>query len=234
MAHAFKRTPDGYRARFEPAEVELIRDLAEDIIDLLTPAPASDPLEAMLGITEDTSTPNDPALARLLPVASSHEEAATEYRRYVDADIRAHKIANLRMLATDVESGRHTLDETHARAWANALGDIRLVLAERLNLRTEADNERVNRLMSSESIDNAEEYLAYVYGFFGWLQDTLMESMLESLDEEQGEEPGMRPWISAAEEAAQEPVGAVDTSEPAPTADTTPAESDENPEGERR
>ena len=35
MAQGFRHTPHGYAARFEKAEFDLIRDLAEDVIALL-------------------------------------------------------------------------------------------------------------------------------------------------------------------------------------------------------
>ena len=38
MARPFRRTPGGYTASFEPAERDLIRELAEDVRALLRPA----------------------------------------------------------------------------------------------------------------------------------------------------------------------------------------------------
>ncbi|WP_303948525.1 DUF2017 family protein, partial [Rothia mucilaginosa] len=75
MARPFRRTPGGYTARFEQPERELIRELAEDVRALLRPADTTadggtvDPLEALVGITENPTIPEDSAVARLLPVA---------------------------------------------------------------------------------------------------------------------------------------------------------------------
>ena len=110
MAHPFRRTPGGYTARFEQPERELIRELAEDVRALLRPSDIAadgstvDPLEALVGITENPTIPEDSAVARLLPVASSDEESAAEYRRYTERDLRETKRANLAMLAFDIES----------------------------------------------------------------------------------------------------------------------------------
>ena len=82
MARPFRRTPGGYTASFEPAERDLIRELAEDVRALLRPADTTadggtvDPLEALVGITENPTIPADSAVARLLPAASSDDEAA--------------------------------------------------------------------------------------------------------------------------------------------------------------
>ena len=132
MARPFRRTPGGYTASFEPAERDLIRELAEDVRALLRPADTTadggtvDPLEALVGITENPIIPADSAVARLLPAASSNDEAATEYRRYTERDLRETKRANLAMLAFDIESSDLRLNEEHARAWAAALGDCLL------------------------------------------------------------------------------------------------------------
>ena len=83
MARPFRRTPGGYTASFEPAERDLIRELAEDVRALLRPADTTadggtvDPLEALVGITENPTVPADSAVARLLPAASSDDETAT-------------------------------------------------------------------------------------------------------------------------------------------------------------
>ena len=192
MARPFRRTPGGYTASFEPAERDLIRELAEDVRALLRPADTTadggtvDPLEALVGITENPTIPADSAVARLLPAASSDDEAATEYRRYTER-------ANLAMLAFDIESSDLRLNEEHARAWAAALGDIRLVLADRLYIVDEDTAEDIAAFTDPSEIETQEEYMAVVYNFVSWVQDSLMLAMLDGLDDEEGEEPGGAP-----------------------------------------
>ena len=91
MARGFKNTPRGYTAYFEKPELLLIRDLAEDIVALLQPETGqdADPLDALIGITDNPQVPTDPAVSRLLPVGSSDEEAAAEYRRSLTKNTRA-------------------------------------------------------------------------------------------------------------------------------------------------
>lgn len=162
MARPFRRTPGGYTASFEPAERDLIRELAEDVRALLRPADTTadggtvDPLEALVGITENPTIPADSAVARLLPAASSDDEAATEYRRYTERDLRETKRANLAMLAFDIESSDLRLNEEHARAWAAALGDIRLVLADRLYIVDEDTAEDIAAFTDPSEIETQE------------------------------------------------------------------------------
>ena len=167
MARGFKNTPRGYTAYFEKPELLLIRDLAEDIVALLQPETGqdADPLDALIGITDNPQVPTDPAVSRLLPVGSSDEEAAAEYRRYTERDLRERKIANLSMLAFDIESADLLLDEEHARAWASALSDIRLVLATRLDITDDARAEEIHRYVDWSQIETEDEYLAMVYNF---------------------------------------------------------------------
>lgn len=191
MARPFRRTPGGYTASFEPAERDLIRELAEDVRALLRPADTTadggtvDPLEALVGITENPTIPADSAVARLLPAASSDDEAATEYRRYTERDLRETKRANLAMLAFDIESSDLRLNEEHARAWAAALGDIRLVLADRLQITDEERADEIGTITDASQVTNNEEYMAMVYNFISWVQDSLMLAMIEGLDEEE-------------------------------------------------
>ena len=189
MAQPNRRTKAGNTARNETAERELIHELAEDVRALLRPADTTangdtiDPLEALVGITENPVVPEDSALARLLPSASTDENAATEYRRYTERDLRETKRANLAMLAFDIESVDLRLNEEHARAWAAALGDIRLVLADRLQIVDEETAEEVGTFTDPSQIETQEEYMAVVYNFVSWVQDSLMLAMLDSLDQ---------------------------------------------------
>ena len=60
------------------------------------------------------------------------------------------------------------LDDEQARAWLTALNDVRLVLAERMGLRTDADAERLADDPSGT---------AALYDFLTWLQETLVHAV---------------------------------------------------------
>jgi len=115
----------------------------------------------------------------------SDDEPATEYRRYTERDLRETKRANLAMLAFDIESSDLRLNEEHARAWAAALGDIRLVLADRLYIVDEDTAEDIAAFTDPSEIETQEEYMAVVYNFVSWVQDSLMLAMLDGLDDEE-------------------------------------------------
>ena len=175
MAQGFRHIPHGYAARFEKAEFDLIRDLAEDVIALLESPDSEnhDPLEALIGI---------PAVARILPAGSSDPEAALEYRRYTEQDLRATKVANLSLLAFDIEAGDIVLSDEHAHAWASALNDIRLVLGSRLDIIDEERADQVHHLTDWSKVENDDDYLAVAYNFVTWVQDSLMVAMLDSME----------------------------------------------------
>jgi len=94
------------------------------------------------------------------------------------------------MLAFDIESSDLRLNEEHARAWAAALGDIRLVLADRLYIVDEDTAEDIAAFTDPSKIETQEEYMAVVYNFVSWVQDSLMLAMLDGLDDEEEEKSG--------------------------------------------
>ena len=71
------------------------------------------------------------------------------------------------------------LDDASAAAWMTALNDVRLVVAERLGLRTDADAARVAaraarpREATTEA-EAAQAWLSSIYDFLTWLQETLV------------------------------------------------------------
>ena len=147
----FRRTRHGIEIRLSRAEAALLRQLAAELLALLAedvPAP-SDPLEALVGMTlEEARPPADPVLARLLPDGYRDDpEAAGDFRRYTEAELRATKRAALRRIATDVaeDGGRVTLDPNGANTWLAGLNDLRLALGTRLDV-TEDVYEEANRL----------------------------------------------------------------------------------------
>ena len=59
---------------------------------------------------------------------------------------------------------------------------MRLVLAERLDIRDEADADHVHQMQDWSQAEDVESYLALVYNFTTWLQESLVQAMLQSLD----------------------------------------------------
>lgn len=102
---------------------------------------------------EPVRPPTDPAVRRLLPDASSDAEIAREFRRFTDDDLRQHKVERLLLFAQLLLEAAPSPDEARqlefvvlheeAEAIAGALADIRLVIGERLDLRTDEDSQRL-------------------------------------------------------------------------------------------
>ena len=182
MATAFRRTRDGVVGKLDQGERELLTRLFDDVARLLEDglADSTDPLEAMVGIAHDARVPDDPALARLLPIATTQDDAlAGEFRRYTEIGLRQRKSANLRAAArtlTDRDTVR--LDAGTLAAWLTALTDVRLVLGERLGLRSDADAEELQAALDDADDDDPRTWLAAVYDFLTWLQETLVHAAL--------------------------------------------------------
>jgi hypothetical protein len=63
-----------------------------------------------------------------------------------------------------------------------ALNDVRLVLAERLDIRDEADADHVHAMQDWSQAEDVESYLALVYNFTTWLQESLVQAMMAAMD----------------------------------------------------
>jgi hypothetical protein len=186
MAKAFKSTRRGITGALEPGEARLLGALLEDVISMLEPetAPSDDPLAALVGMAgadAEASAPDDSAVRRLLPDAvRGDDDEALAFRRLTERSLREQKIGALRGTALLIESSPMTLNDEQARLFAQALNDVRLVLADRLGIETEEDAERLHDIADSKDVDDVESYLALVYNFITWLQESLVQAMLKA------------------------------------------------------
>ncbi|MBW3086556.1 hypothetical protein KEM60_02783 [Austwickia sp. TVS 96-490-7B] len=165
-----------------------------DELDGMVSVPGSTeaaPLPAMPVPTsyDDLDDPErDPALDRLLPDGHRDDPlVAAEFRRMSAPGLRARKatvIATAIEALRDEKDPRVALDEEQARSVAVALTDVRLVVGERLGLRTDADGDRLERDLARGRLDAGTEWLMAVYDFLTWLQESLTSAMLEGLDED--------------------------------------------------
>ncbi|GGL91647.1 DUF2017 domain-containing protein [Glutamicibacter protophormiae] len=190
MAKAFKYGSRGITGSLHSAERKLLRDLFADIIHMLEERAelhrlpeGLDPLYALTGMRPaDLELPpiGDPALARLLPDASDDPQVAREHRRLTESDLIGEKIDRLREAQFLLETDKIVLDPAGARRFAQALNDVRLVLSERLEIRSEADSERISQINDAKDVTTPEEYLGLVYNLVSWVQDTLMHALMNA------------------------------------------------------
>jgi hypothetical protein len=130
---------------------------------------------AMLGLSTSTNAPEDPVLARLLPDGYRDDaEAAGDFRRYTEQDLRSGKVATARtVLATLPEDGGHILlSADDAQAWLRAINDVRLALGVRLSI-TEDFQER----MGQPEPDDPRSAYFWVYDWLTYLQETLVRAL---------------------------------------------------------
>jgi hypothetical protein len=194
MTDGFQRLRGGGAvATFTGFEADLLRSLASQIVELLrneaaVPSTDLDPFESMLDFTGPTTAPDDPVLARLFPVAyRDDEEAAGEFRRFTETELRTGKAASAAAvidvleeaglpgeveeigLMIDVE-----LDTDGALTWMKALNDMRLALATRLGV--EEDDEE---FWESLPDDDPRVHVHDIYDWLAFLQETLVEAVSE-------------------------------------------------------
>ncbi len=202
MARGFRRKGSGQHARYaaqlDPLERDTIAGLMDQVHDLLdppAPAPEGDDFASIvaglgMGVTvaaEDQAdldpdeAQRDPALDRLLPTANRQDdEVAAEFRRLTETGLRQRKAAALQ-IAADLLRGddKLRLDAGQARAVLTALTDVRLVLGERMGLRTDDDVEVLEAAAQDLDPDDPLLYALAIYDFLTWLQETLASAMLD-------------------------------------------------------
>ena len=184
-----RRRGGGAVATLTGFEADLLRSLASQLIELLRdeaglPTTEVDPFEALLDFDGPISVPEDPVLARLLPSAyREDEEAAAEFRRFTESELRTSKAGSAATvvavledaglpaeggdssgLVIDVELGR---DEV--LAFLKALTDMRLAVATRLDLQ-EGDED----FWESLPDDDPRTHMHDIYEWLGYLQETLV------------------------------------------------------------
>ena len=155
-------------------------------LDIERPEGDGDPLASLAWSTDGVAEPTDPALARLLPSASEDDGVASEFRRLTEGDLRAAKVERLRMVwgALLAPGERIEVRPEQAMDWAAALTDVRLVLAERLEIQTDEDAEAVYRRATGRrrrDDDEVRSALSSLYMVLTWLQESLMTVMLKEL-----------------------------------------------------
>lgn len=195
MAKAFKRKGDRFVARLDSLEREVVAGLLEQTRDFLAPAPRAetgdpfDDLVASMGMPsfQDATDPRlegprDPALERLLPPAHREDEAvAAEFRRLTEQGLRERKTANLTTAVDalrDADGDKVVLSTAQAQALVVALTDVRLLLGERLGLRTDDDAEELAQRLDDADQDDPAMLLAAYYDFMTWLQESLTQSLM--------------------------------------------------------
>jgi len=168
----FTRKRGRLSAELDPVEVQVLSQLAEELLALVEePQVSDDPLSALVGLSgEPVPPPDDPVLARLLPAAYPDDaDAAADFRRYTDTDLRRRKRANATAVRRSLPDGggRLDLDRDQADQWLECLNDMRLALGTSLGVTEDTDLEELDD-------DHPARQGLEVYGWLGWLQESLL------------------------------------------------------------
>ena len=157
-----------------------------------------DPFEHLRGLEESIREPSDPAILRLLPnAAPTDREAADEFRRLTDGELRSGKIRRLRRIWESLSDGgdEWVVPADEALATAAALTDVRLVLASRLGLKTDDDADRLHQEidLATHALETDDErtlpvdpervWLGMLYQALTWLQESLVQYMVGTSEE---------------------------------------------------
>lgn len=203
MGRAFLRRKNRFVARLDANERAMLSGLMEQTRVILSPeqeltGDAFGDLVASMGVSlsaEDQGaeadsaglTDRDPALDRLLPTAHrGDDQIAAEFRRLTEEGLRQRKSANLDVAVERVAAAsgdKVVLDESQAPAFLMALTDVRLLLGERMGMRTEEDAAALHEAVETMADDDPLGYALAWYDFLTWLQETLTLAVM-------GETPG--------------------------------------------
>ena len=168
----FTRHRKAVRAEPDEVEVQILRQLANEILGLIdAPEVSDDPLAALVGMPPgEVHPPEDPVLSRLLPDAYREDPAAAgEFRRFTDADLRAGKRANAEgvLRALPEGGGKMDLDRDQVDQWLGCLNDMRLALGTSLGVTEQTDPDDYDQ-------DDPAFSALHVYGWLGYLQESLL------------------------------------------------------------
>ena len=198
MARGFKRKGQRFVATFDVMERGVVAGLMEQTRELVAPperersGDAFEDLVAGLGVSvaadDQVAGPNevggarDPALERLLPTAhKGDQEVASEFRRLTENDLRDRKATTLTTAIDALRAGdgdKLELTRDQAHAMVIALTDTRLVLGERLGLRTDEDAIELDERVEGLDADDPTVYAASFYDFLTWMQESLTTALM--------------------------------------------------------
>lgn len=216
MAYEFVRRADGLvMCRLDPQEKAIVAQVAQEVSDLIradlgigdepsavrAAAQSDDPLDRLEAefAASAPREPSDSAVRRLFPAASDDPELAGEMRRLGQADLADGKLRALGVVQSTIDrigfsTSEIVLDADASAAWLTALNDMRLVLADRLQLNDDEDIETLRMLqqiatdagLDDETVGTGADgepsvagpdLVLAVYDLLTWLQDSLVRAV---------------------------------------------------------
>jgi uncharacterized protein DUF2017 len=161
----FRRHGEQCVARFAADEVAVLRQVASEVIGLLS----------------ENFDRDDPVVERLFPdVYTDDVEQSAEFRRYTEGDLKTAKIDQAAAILAALPEGGGAvvrLDAEAAEAWLRALNDVRLALGIRLDVHDDTDllEELDDAVMRDPTSARVRQLTMYEY--LGVLQESLLDSI---------------------------------------------------------
>lgn len=139
--------------------------------------------QLVAGLDAGPPPPQGPILERLLPAGYRDDpEAAEEFRRLTDGELRATKGRALQRMLDDVATAgglasgktlKIDLEADAAESWLHAINDVRLALGTHLDIREEVQSEQ-----RANALDEQERDSYAIYDWLTWLQESIVRPML--------------------------------------------------------
>jgi Domain of unknown function (DUF2017) len=161
----FRRSGDRFTARFSPEEAKVLRQVASEVIALLT----------------DGFDRDDPVVERLFPdIYPDDAEATADLRKYTDGDLKTGKIdqAGAILAALPASGGGDvSLDAESAEAWLRGLTDVRLAIGTRLDIRDDTIlQEELDEAVLHDPTSARVGQLS-LFAYLGFLLESLLGAM---------------------------------------------------------
>ena len=183
----FEKVGSGYSLDLTLDEAQILINLVEQLLELLGEGDfyhhydsqnLADPLAQLLAMPSEIVTPNDPVLLRLLPNAYADPEAASDFRRYTEPQLRGVKQRNLRLVREQLtvlvdENHGGVIEELDSDVWLKVINDLRIALSIRLEINE--DSFETFELLPEE---DPQKPVYAVYFWLGWLQENLLGLLL--------------------------------------------------------
>ncbi|OYN87847.1 DUF2017 domain-containing protein [Parenemella sanctibonifatiensis] len=185
-----KKSRQGIKLELAAGEVDLLRSLCEQLVELLTATmgegqatDSDDPFaawEAELDAAEDEPTElTDPALKRLFPNPYPHDpQAESDYRRFTEAKLRDDRVAQLQVILDqlgDAEKASSVvvIAEDQTDAWLKGINSLRLTLASRLDITDEVSLSELEQLPD----EDPRQFAYTMYEWLGFLLELVVREL---------------------------------------------------------
>ncbi len=181
----FEKVSEGFSLDLTIDEAHILINLVEQLLELLGEGDffhhydSSDPFAQLMAMPSEIAAPEDPVLLRLLPNAYADPEAASDFRRYTEPQLRGSKQRILRQMREELtvivdEERDGVIEDLSADTWLMGINDLRLALSVRLNIEAES-------FASFELLPDSDPQkpVYAVYYWLGWLQENLLTAMMQ-------------------------------------------------------